>query len=54
MISQKEFIAQAFPKMKIRHKILRRLFEYASRIKLLLLPPIRIKDSQSIRNFTFL
>lgn len=34
MISQKEFIAQAFPKMKIRHKILRRLFEYASRIKL--------------------
>lgn len=54
MISQKEFINYALPKMGFRHKVLRRIYEYASRIKLLLLPHIHVRNSQSIRNFTYL
>lgn len=54
MISQKEFIAETLPKMNFRHKILRRIYEYASRIKILLLPPLHIKESQSVKDFVFL
>lgn len=55
MISQKEFISESFPKMGFRHRILRRLYEYASRVKLAIMPfPFVDERVQHVEDFVFL
>lgn len=54
MISQKEFISESLPKVGFRHKVLRRLYYGIAKMKLLIVPTIKIKKFQSYRDFVFL